>query len=113
MAAKWEHGVPVKTHLAVSGVYSLQQPIFGDIVYRLLLAGDASIDIDAGKAAERQSMTIVIQQPLDGGCEVAWPSGVKWQEGRAPFVDSRPAAITVATFTRIDDSDLLFGRVGF
>lgn len=113
MAAKWEHGVPVKTHLAVSGKYRLQQPIFGDIVYRLLLATDATLIVASGKAAERQSMTLVIQQPLNGGCEVTWPSGVKWQEGHAPFVDSRPAAITVATFTRIDDTDLLFGRVGF
>lgn len=70
MAAKCEHGVPVKTHLAVSGKYPLQQPIFGDIVYHLLLAGDATLKVELGKATERQSMTIVIQQPLHGECEV-------------------------------------------
>lgn len=113
MAGNPGYGVPVKTRLDVSGPQTLPQALYGDIVYCLVLSGDIAITIEKGRPAERQSMTLVIQQPVSGGCETTWPTDVHWVEGRMPFIDSRPGSISVVTLTRFDESGLIFGRLGF
>ncbi|MEE8659631.1 hypothetical protein CGLAMM_07135 [Acetobacteraceae bacterium EV16G] len=113
MAGSSGYGVPVKTRLNVSGPQNLPQALSGDIIYCLVLSGDIALTIGKGRPAERQSMTLVIQQPVYGGCETTWPSDVRWVEGRIPFIDSRPGSIIVVTMTRFDESGLIFGRLGF
>ena len=87
-------GILVENRIVNDPAITLMFPKAGDISYRLLLQKACGISLGQGQKGQLQRMTIILQQPYEGNCEVEFDASVKWQN-RQPFIDTRAGSVTL------------------
>lgn len=101
-------GIPIITKIINSSETTLSFANWGDIGYRLLLNQNTTISLSGGNTGELQKMTLVIQQPMDGGCEVTLPDNLNFNQ--SVFIDSRIGSVSILEIL-FDGSQNYYGRI--
>lgn len=102
------NGIPIITNIVNSSETTLSFANWGDIAYRLLLNQNTTISVSGGNTSELQKMTIIIQQPMDGGCEVTLPQNINFD--KTVFIDSRIGSVSILEIIW-DGSQNYYGRI--
>ncbi|MBI0180221.1 hypothetical protein [Commensalibacter sp. W8163] len=90
-------GIPVENRIVNDPAITLMFPKAGEISYRLLFRKACSISLGQGQKGQLQRMTVILQQPCEGDCEVEFDASVRWH-GRQPFIDTRAGSVTIVEF---------------
>lgn len=101
-------GVPITTLVNPGNTQTLSFPQWGDIAYRILPTGNCSLSIQNGNTGELQKMTIIVQQPYDGNCEITLPDTINWSN--KPFIDSRIGSVSILEIIW-DGAQNFYGRL--
>lgn len=102
------NGTPIITNIVNSSETTLSFANWGDIAYRLLLNQNTTISLSGGNTGELQKMTLVIQQPMNGGCEVTLPDTINFD--KAVFIDSRIGSVSILEIIW-DGAQNYYGRI--
>ena len=102
-------GILVENRIVNDPAITLMFPKAGDISYRLLLQKACGISLGQGQKGQLQRMTIILQQPYEGNCEVEFDASVKWQN-RQPFIDTRAGSVTIVELM-YDGTSQFYGRL--
>ena len=102
-------GIPIENRIVNDPAITLMFPKAGEISYRLLLQKACGISLGQGQKGQLQRMTIILQQPYEGNCEVEFDASVKWQN-RQPFIDTRAGSVTIVELM-YDGTSQFYGRL--
>ena len=102
-------GILVENRIVNDPAITLMFPKAGEISYRLLLQKACGISLGQGQKGQLQRMTIILQQPYEGNCEVEFDASVKWQN-RQPFIDTRAGSVTIVELM-YDGTSQFYGRL--
>lgn len=86
-------GVPISTIVNPGASYTLKFAEWGDIGYRLVPEKNCSLSLSGGNMNELQKITLIIQQPPTGNCEITLPSNINWTN--KPFIDSQIGSVSI------------------
>lgn len=102
------NGTPIITNIVKDSETTLSFANWGDIGYRLLLNQNTTLSLSGGNKGELQKMTLIIQQPMNGGCEVTLPDSIKFD--KPVFIDSRIGSVCILEIL-FDGSQTYYGRL--
>ena len=102
-------GIPIENRIVNDPAITLMFPKAGEISYRLLLQKACGISLGQGQKGQLQRMTIILQQPYEGNCEVEFDASIKWQN-RQPFIDTRAGSVTVVELLS-DGTSQFYGKL--
>ena len=102
-------GILVENKIVNDPAITLMFPKAGEISYRLLLQKACRISLGQGQKGQLQRMTIILQQPYEGNCEVEFDASVKWQN-RQPFIDTRAGSVTLVEIL-FDGMSQFYGKL--
>lgn len=102
-------GIPIENRIVNDPAITLMFPKAGEINYRLLLQKACGISLGQGQKGQLQRMTIILQQPYEGNCEVEFDASIKWQN-RQPFIDTRAGSVTVVELLS-DGTSQFYGKL--
>lgn len=101
-------GVPITTQIINSPSTTLSFANWGDIGYRLLLNQNTTLSLSGGNKGQLQKMTLIIQQPMNGGCEVILPDNLNFNQ--PVFIDSRIGSVSILEIL-FDGIQNYYGRI--
>ncbi len=109
MVDRLSSGVSMETRIVDDASIELMFPKTGDIGYRLLVKRDCGLSLKKGRQGQLQRMTLVIQQPYGGNCEVEFATSINWQDGQ-PFIDTRIGSVIIVEIL-FDGINTFYGRL--
>lgn len=103
-------GIPIYTIINPGPSCNLKFANWGDVGYRIIPNENCVLNITAGNLNELQKITIIIEQPISGGCEITLPDDITWTGNIPPFIDSQIRARSILEVIW-DGAATLYGRM--
>ena len=87
----------------------VENRIVNDPAITLMFRKACRISLGKGQESQLQRMTVILQQPCEGDCEVEFDASVRWHD-KQPFIDTRAGSVTIVEFMS-DGNGNYYGRL--